>query len=58
MILSIDASIEVKVDRDELDDFIDQETGEIDLTLVADALTAHLGRRNSYYLRVNGASAR
>lgn len=56
MILSIDATIDVKVDPDELMDFVDQETGEIDLSLVADALTAHLGRREPHYLRVTGAT--
>ena len=35
---------------------IDQQTGEIDLDLLADALTAHLGKRESHSLQVTSAN--
>jgi hypothetical protein len=54
--LTIKATVELefRVPETLVGDLLDQQTGEVDATLLAQEITAHLGRYDTQYLRVTG----
>jgi hypothetical protein len=54
--LTIKATVELefRVPETLVDNLLDQQTGEVDATLLAQEITARLGRHDTQYLRVTG----